>query len=68
MRKLEQPNNQHKKPRELADALGVAYETVVGYCREGDIKTIRVGKLYRIPMEEYNRVLREGIPPAEAVA
>lgn len=50
-----------RTPRELATALGLKPVTVTKFCREGKVASIKVGKLYRIPEEEFTRVLREGI-------
>lgn len=55
-----------RTPQELAAALGLKDQTVMKFCREGRIEHIRVGKLYRIPATEFERVLREGVPQAEA--
>lgn len=60
--------SEYKTPAELADALNIGYPTVVEYCRSGAIHNIRIGKLYRIPAAEYDRVLREGVQPKEASA
>lgn len=54
-------------PEELAAQLGVAVTTVHLYCRQGRIRSVRVGKLIRIPPAEFQRVVREGVPPVGAV-
>lgn len=51
------------RPEDLAVQLGVAVPTVQNYCRQGRIRSVKVGKLVRIPRDEYERVLREGVPP-----
>lgn len=51
-----------RTPQELAAALGLQPQTVMKFCREERIKCIRVGRLYRIPAPEFDRVLREGVP------
>lgn len=55
-----------RTPQELATALGLRPQTVMKFCREGRIQSIKVGRLYRIPAGEFARVLREGVPAAEA--
>ena len=55
-----------RTPQELATALGLKDQTVMKFCREGRIEHIKVGRLYRIPAAEFERVLREGVPQAEA--
>lgn len=55
-------------PEELAHQLGVAVATVHLYCRQGRIRSVRVGKLIRIPPAEFQRVVREGVPPQSAVS
>lgn len=55
-----------RTPQELAAVLDIKPETVMKFCREGRIKSIKVGRLYRIPAPEFDRVLREGVPQAEA--
>jgi len=52
-----------RTPLELATALGLSPITVTKFCREGQISSIKVGKLYRIPASEFARVLREGVAP-----
>lgn len=55
-----------RTPQELAAALGLKDQTVMKFCREGRIEHIKVGRLYRIPAQEFDRVLREGVPQPEA--
>lgn len=54
-----------KTPEELAKALNVKPVTVYNFCRQGRIESVKVGRLVRIPPEEFERVLREGVPPIE---
>lgn len=55
-----------RTPQQLATALGLKAQTVMKFCREGRIQSIKVGRLYRIPASEFERVLSEGVPRAEA--
>ena len=45
------------KPTEVAESLNVARSTVNRLIRNGDIKAIRVGRVYRIPAEELEKYL-----------
>lgn len=66
MQEQQQSLRTMRTPQELAAALGLKDQTVMKFCREGRIDHIRVGRLYRIPATEFDRVLREGVPQAEA--
>ena len=57
-----------RTPEELAQALNVKPVTVYAFCRQGRIESVKVGKLVRIPPEEFERVLREGVPPVKEQA
>ena len=42
--------------KEVADRLNVTIETVRRYCREGELKFVRLGKrLIRVPIEELEK-------------
>ena len=45
---------------QLASVLGVSYWTVRRLVRSGQIRAIRISRLWRIPEEEVQRLLREG--------
>ena len=47
-------------PDELAARCQVHPETVTRMLRQGTIKGVRVGHLWRIPLSEVNRVLTDG--------
>lgn len=53
--------------KDACKRLDISYSTVLKYVKMGLIKTIRMGRKYRIPEEEIERVLREGIVLPEAV-
>jgi len=46
---------------ELAEALGMSTASVRGWIRSEKIKSVRFGRRVLIPVEEYERVLREGV-------
>lgn len=50
----------HRSTAELAAALNVTRESITRALRAKKIKGIRVGIDWRIPQEEYERVIREG--------
>lgn len=69
MRKQERTTQtEFRRPKELAETLQVANSTVLEWCRKGQIATVRAGKLYRIPVAEYQRILREGISTPEGTS
>ena len=45
----------------LADAIGVSRQIVSLWAKNGIIKAIRAGKNWRIPKEEFERAIREGV-------
>lgn len=53
-------------PRELAESLGVHYETVLDAIHTGTIAAVKFGRTYRVPEEERQRLFREAIEKAEA--
>lgn len=52
-----------RSPEDLAKALGVKTQTIQLWCRMGRIRHVRAGILYRIPDDEFQRVLDQGVPP-----
>lgn len=50
----------YRSTADLAAALGVTKEAITKALRQKRIKGIRAGYHWRIPVEEYERVLREG--------
>lgn len=46
---------------ELAETLRLSQQAIYKHISEGLVKTIRVGREHRIPSEEFERILREGI-------
>ena len=56
------------RPDELAEAAGVSVRTVRRWLRLDLVNHIHFMGVIRIPREEYERVLCEGIPRSRAVA
>ncbi len=61
-------HKQNYRPDELAAATEVSVRTVRRWLRLGLVKHVRFMGVIRIPREEYERVLREGIPRGGAAA
>jgi excisionase family DNA binding protein len=53
-------NEPHHSLADLAAALHVSRMTVWRWAKEGRISTIRIGKLYRISDEGFQRILQQG--------
>ena len=49
------------KVSELAKMLSVTRQTIYNKVKDGSIKSIKIGKAIRIPEEEVDRILKEGI-------
>jgi excisionase family DNA binding protein len=47
---------------ELADYLRVSPQVVRRWIREGRIRGLQAGRVWRIPPDEYERIMREGVP------
>ena len=45
---------------ELSNIVGVSRQLIFKAVKSGKIKAIKVGKNYRIPMEEAKRIVKEG--------
>lgn len=48
-------------PMELAKRMRVKQQTVTRWIREGRIHAVRAGRHWRIPKEEFERAIREGV-------
>lgn len=53
---------------EVALILRVSKMTVYRMVHRTDIRAVRVGRSFRVPDDEVQRILREGIPVTSAVA
>jgi excisionase family DNA binding protein len=60
-----EPNQRTIGTKELSRRLGIHYQTVMRHVKNGNIKSVRYGKLYRITFEEVARIEREGIVPSD---
>ena len=47
--------------RAAAKKLGIHYHTLLRMCKQGVVRTVPVGKRMKIPKEEFERILREGV-------
>lgn len=63
MREMDQTARKFRSPKELAGEVGLAYSTVIAFLQDGAIRGVRFGSAWRIPTDEYDRVLREGVQP-----
>jgi excisionase family DNA binding protein len=50
---------------EAAKRLGITRQTLSLYLRQGKLRGVKLGKEWRIPRQEFERLL-EGQPPGEA--
>jgi len=48
------------RPEEVAEMLQVSRRTVVRWLKEGILKGVRVGRLWRVRPEDLEKFLREG--------
>lgn len=46
--------------KELAEVLRIDERAITRYIRAGKIKAVKVGNYWRIPAEEYNRIIKNG--------
>ncbi|HEY1700790.1 MAG TPA: helix-turn-helix domain-containing protein [Trebonia sp.] len=53
---------------EVAAILRVSKMTVYRMVHREDIRAVRVGRSFRVPDDEVQRILRDGIPVTSAVA
>ncbi|MDC3378675.1 helix-turn-helix domain-containing protein [Planctomycetota bacterium] len=61
MKKKEAANRAFYSLRELAEAVGVSLRSVQAWRAGGKVKVTKFGRATRIPADEYERVLREGV-------
>ena len=47
-------------PQEFAELLSVSRWTIYGWLQEGRIRSVKIGRLVRIPESELDRIVREG--------
>ena len=51
-------------PKEFADRLSISRWTVYAWIAEGRIKSVKLGRLVRIPDSEVSRIVQEGVREA----
>ena len=57
----EQPvNSQFVSPQQFADRLSISRWTVYAWIAEGRIRSVKIGRLVRIPASEVDRLVQEG--------
>lgn len=54
------PVREFRTPQELAAVLGVNPKTVLRYIESGEITATRIGRRWRIPQAEYDRLTLAG--------
>ena len=58
----EQDFEMTKTVQEVADLLGVHWQTVLKYIRDGKLEAFQMGNRYRIPASAYKSFLKNGAP------
>jgi len=48
-------------PQQFADRLSISRWTVYAWLQEGRIKSVKIGRLVRIPESEVERIIQEGV-------
>ena len=48
-------------PQQFADRLAISRWTVYAWISEGRIKSVKIGRLVRIPESEVDRIVQEGV-------
>jgi acetyl-CoA synthetase len=48
-------------PKQFADRLSISRWTVYAWISEGKIKSVKIGRLVRIPESEVERIVQEGL-------
>ncbi len=51
-------------PQQFADRLSISRWTVYAWIAEGRVKSVKLGRLVRIPESEVERIVQEGIQEA----
>jgi len=55
------------KTKDLAIHFKINMDTAQRMCRDGRIRTTKVGRYFRIPESEWKRLLREGVPMRKVI-
>ena len=56
--------NRFLTPQQFADRLSISRWTVYAWIAEGRIKSVKLGRLVRIPDSEVSRIVQEGVQEA----
>ncbi len=56
--------NRFLTPKQFADCLAISRWTVYAWIAEGRIKSVKLGRLVRIPDSEVSRIVQEGVQEA----
>jgi len=57
-------NQQFLSPQEFADRLSISRWTIYGWLQEGRIRSVKIGRLVRIPESEVERIVQKGAQEA----
>ncbi|MCH7804771.1 MAG: excisionase family DNA-binding protein [Acidobacteria bacterium] len=60
MKDIEVAREKLISPQQLADRLSISRWTVYAWLQEGRIKSVKLGRLVRIPESEVERMVHEG--------
>jgi excisionase family DNA binding protein len=52
-------------PKEIATELKVKEQTVMKWLREGTLKGVKLGKLWRVKEEDYKKFIEQGTPKGD---
>ncbi|MFC6090716.1 helix-turn-helix domain-containing protein [Saccharothrix lopnurensis] len=55
-------------PRQVSDAWGVSYDTILDWIRAGELRAVRVGQQYRVPASECERFMQAQIRAASSLS
>lgn len=54
-------NEKMYKLSEVTAALGITRVTIYSYIKAGKVKAVKIGSQWRIPQEEFTRLLEKGV-------
>ncbi len=64
MKDIEVSQERLLSPQQFADRLSISRWTVYAWIAEGRIKSVKLGRLVRIPDSEVSRLVQEGVQEA----
>jgi excisionase family DNA binding protein len=65
---MDKPERILLRPAEVADALGMSKSTIYALLAKGDIPSVRIGGMLRVPTVALTRLIAEQVEAAGAVA